>query len=91
MRFKSNRKNKDELCGEGEYRVQLYSRCAALVNEFCLDAREHRVSDLEDVEDFLRETLTPTDFAPVTVSVATGEGSDTQSMLQFDLNSPPQR
>jgi len=85
---KMTRKNQiNGSCGQGNYRVQLYSRRAALVNEFCLDTRENRVLDLEAAEDLLRETLTPCDFADLTIRLIGDEGSDNESVRQFELHS----
>ena len=46
MRIKATKKPANESCGEGKYCVQLYSRRAALVSEFCLDMQENNLSDL---------------------------------------------
>lgn len=85
MRIKTGKKPDDGTYGEGKYRVQLHSRRAALVKEFCLDAKDNNLADLEAAEAFLRRTLAPCDFAATTVTVTSDEGSDKQETLQFDL------
>ena len=85
MGIKTSNKQDDGTCGEGKYCVQLYSRRAILVKEFCLDARENNIADMEEAEQLLRHTLTPRDFASITVTSISDEGLDDQSVLQFDL------
>jgi len=85
MRIRTKKNQINGSCGEGTYRVQLYSRRASLVNEFCLDTRENRILDLEAAEGLLRETLTPCDFADLTVALIGDEGSENENFLQFDL------
>ena len=84
MRLKSSTKQSNETCGEGKYCVQLYSRCASLVNEFCLDGQENKIADIEAAEKLLRQTMAPCDFASTTVTLISGEGTDEESILQFD-------
>lgn len=86
MRIKAARKNDNGTCGAGKYCVQLYSRRAALVTEFCLDAEENDIPDLAAAERLVRQTLTPCDFAATTVTLISDEGSNGQAILQFDLN-----
>lgn len=84
MRFKSSSKQKNGTCSEGEYCVQLYSRRAMLVNEFCLDKQENNIPDIGAAEEFLRQRLAPCDFACTTVSLISGEGTNDETTLQFD-------
>jgi len=84
MRLKSRTKQDNETCGEGNYCVQLHSRRASLVNEFCLDTKENNIANVEAAEKLLRQTLGPCDFAPTTVTVISGEGTSDVSILQFD-------
>jgi hypothetical protein len=53
VRVNASTKEENETCGEGRNRVKFYSRRAALVNEFCLDAKENDLWDLEAAKDFL--------------------------------------
>jgi hypothetical protein len=55
LRVNVSTKKKNETCGEGRYCVRLYSRRAALVNKFRLDAQENDLWDLESAKDFLHE------------------------------------
>lgn len=84
MRIKTSKRPNNKTCGEGKYCVQIHSRRAALVNEFCLDMQDNNVTDLEAAEQLLRETLTPCDFASATVTVISDEGASNQSFVQFD-------
>jgi len=84
MRLKATKKNTNGSRGEGKYRVLLYSRRAALVNEFCFDPQENEITDLEEAEKFLRDTLTPCDFAAMTVTLVGEEGPDKLDFVQFD-------
>ena len=85
MGIKTSNKQDDGTCGEGKYSVQLYSRRAILVKEFCLDAQENNIADIEDAEQLLRHTLTPRDFASTTVTSISDEDQNGQTVLQFDL------
>lgn len=84
MRLKSSTKQYNGTCGEGKYCVQLYSRSATLVNEFCLDKQENNIPDIEAAEELLRQTLAPCDFASTTISLIGGEGTSDETILQFD-------
>jgi hypothetical protein len=84
MRLKSSIKQNNETCGEGKYCVQLYSRRASLVTEFCLDEQENNIADIDAAEKLLRETMGPCDFASTTVTLISGEGTSDESILQFD-------
>ncbi|MGB5625227.1 MAG: hypothetical protein WBM61_05800 [Woeseiaceae bacterium] len=84
MRLKSSVKKNKSTCGEGKYCVQLYSRRASLVNEFCLDKQENNIADIEAAERLLRQTMGPCDFASTTVTLISGEGTSDESILQFD-------
>ena len=83
MRIKASKKREDEPCG-GTYRVQLYSRRASLVQEFCLDTQENDIADLESPEKLLREALTPYDFETATVTLTSEDGTSEQRIVQFD-------
>ena len=83
MRLKLSNKKNNEACGEGKYCVQLYSRCASLVNEFCLDKRENNIADMEAAERLLRQAVAPCDFASATLTLIGGEGTSDESVLQF--------
>ena len=85
MRLKASKKNENGSCGEGKYRVLLYSRRASLVNEFCFDPQENEIAGLQEAEKFLRDTLTPCDFAAMTVTLVGEEGPDKLDFVQFDL------
>lgn len=84
MRLKSSSKQNNGTCGEGKYCVQLYSRRATLVNEFCLDKQENNIPDIEAAEELLRQTLAPCDFASTTISLIGGEGTNDETILQFN-------
>ncbi len=59
MRLRSGIKPNNGTCGDGKYCVQLYSRRASLVNEFCLDKQENNIADIEAAEELLRQTMAP--------------------------------
>jgi hypothetical protein len=84
MRFKSKRRKKAPDCTTGTYRVQLYSRRALLIREFCLDARENGLEDMAAAEEHLRQTLPPTDRSSLTVALI-DESPDRHSYVQFDI------
>jgi hypothetical protein len=84
MRLKASIKKDNETCGEGNYCVQLHSRCASLVNEFCLNTQENNIANVDAAEQLLRETLSPCDFASTTVTLISDEGTREESILQFD-------
>ena len=63
MRLKSRTKQDNETCGEGNYCVQLHSRRASLVNEFCLDTQENNIVNVKAAEKPLRQTMGPSVFA----------------------------
>jgi len=86
MRLKPSIKKNNQTCGEGKYCVQLYSRRASLVNEFCLDKQDNNIADIEDAEKLLRQTVASCDFAATTVTLISGEGTIDESILQFDPN-----
>jgi hypothetical protein len=54
MQNKMSKLQDDGTCGKGKYRVQLYSRRAALMSEYCLDAHENNLPSLEAAEHHLR-------------------------------------
>lgn len=89
MRLISSLKRKNGSCGEGEYCVQLYSRSASLVNEFCLNKQENNIADIEAAEKLLRQTMAHCDFASTTVSLISGEGTHNETVTQFDLSENP--
>jgi hypothetical protein len=84
VRLKSSIKKSNGTCDEGDYCVQLYSRRASLVDEFCLNKRENNIPDIAAAEKLLRQTMGPCDFASTTVTLICGEGTDEVSVLQFD-------
>lgn len=84
VRLKSSSKQTNGTCGEGKYCVQLYSRRATLVNEFCLDKQENNIPDIEAAAELLRQTLAPCDFASTSVSLISDEGTNDETILQFD-------
>jgi hypothetical protein len=84
VRLKSSIKKTNGTCDEGEDCVQLYSRSASLIDEFCLNKRENNIPDIEAAEKLLRQTIGPCDFASTTVTLICGEGTDDESVLQFD-------
>jgi hypothetical protein len=90
MRIKASKKKENGSCGDRNYRVLLYSRRASLVKEFCFDPQENEVADLQEAEQLLCATLTPCDFAAMTVTLVGGEGSDKQEFVQFDLREAEQ-
>jgi len=59
VRLRSGIQPNNGTCGDGKYCVQLYSRRASLVNEFCLDKRENNIVDIEAAEELLRQTMAP--------------------------------
>jgi hypothetical protein len=54
------------------------------VNEFCLDKQENNIPDIEAAEELLRQTLAPCDFASTTISLIGGEGTNDETILQFN-------
>jgi hypothetical protein len=84
VRLKSSIKQNDGTCGEGNYCVQVHSRCASLVNEFCLDKQENNIADIVAAEELLRQTMGPCDFASTTVTLICDEGTSNELILQFD-------
>lgn len=85
MRLKTNIEQNPVNCDENNYRVQVYSRRASLIKEFCLDKQANNIADMESAEEFLRQTLTPCDFASTTVTLIGGEGTNDETFLSFDL------
>jgi len=77
-------KRRNEPCGDDNYCIKIHSRRAALVSEFCLDKRENDVPNIEAAEKLLRQTIGPYDFVDTTVTLIDGEGSNDESILQFD-------
>jgi len=86
VRLKSSIKKNNETCGDDKYCVQLYSRCASLINEFCLDKQENKIEDMAGAEELLRQTMTPCDFGATTVTLISGDGTKEETILQFDLH-----
>lgn len=84
MRFKARKRKQDIPCDTATYRVQIYSRRALLIREFCLDANENGISGIDDAEEHLRQTLPPTDAAPFTVALI-DESPDRHRYVQFDI------
>jgi hypothetical protein len=84
VRLKARIKKNNETCGEANYCVQLHSRRASLVNEFCLDTQENNIANIEAAEELLRETMIHCDFASTTVTLISGEGTSEESILQFN-------
>ncbi len=84
MRFKLKRRQQQADCNTGTYRVQLYSRRALLIREFCLDARDNGLSDMAAAEEHLRQTLPPTDSSSLTVALI-DESPDRHDYVQFDI------
>jgi hypothetical protein len=84
MRFKSKRRQQQADCDTGTYRVQLYSRRARLIREFCLDARDNGLNDMAAAEEHLRQTLPPTDSSSLTVALI-DESPDRHDYVQFDI------
>jgi hypothetical protein len=78
-------KQSDATCGDGNYCVQVFSRRASLVNEFCLDKQANNIADMEAAEELLRQTMAPCDFASTTVTLIGGEGTDDVTLVSFDL------
>ena len=77
--MRNNEKN-----GDGKYCVQLYSRRATLVSEFYLDAIEHNLPDMDAAAEHVLENFTSCDFAS-TVTLMTDDGSNDETILQFEL------
>ncbi|MDH3849232.1 MAG: hypothetical protein OEV03_07505 [Gammaproteobacteria bacterium] len=84
MRFKPKRRRQEPACTTGTYRVQLYSRRALLIREFCLDAQENGLKNMEAAEEHLRQTLPPTDSSSLTVALI-DESPDRHNYVQFDI------
>ena len=84
MRFRSKKQRREVDSDTGTYRVQLYSRRAALIKEFSLDARENGLADMEAAEEHLRQTLLPADSASLTVALI-DESPGHHNYLQFDI------
>jgi hypothetical protein len=75
MRFKPKRRRQEPACTTGTYRVQL---------EFCLDAQENGLKNMEAAEEHLRQTLPPTDSSSLTVALI-DESPDRHNYVQFDI------
>mgnify|MGYP001828252166 CR=1 FL=1 len=84
MKFKARKRKQDTDCSTGTYRVQLYSRRALLIREFCLDANENGLSGMEAAEEHLRQTLPPTAASSFTVALI-DESPDRHRYVQFDI------
>jgi len=84
VRLKTSIKQAGSTCGDDSYCVQLYSRSAALVNEFCLDKRASNIADMAAAEELLRLAVAPCDFAATTVALISGEGTHDEVIWQFD-------
>lgn len=84
MKFKGKKRKQDAECGTGTYRVQLYSRRALLIREFCLDADENGLSGMDAAEEHLRRTLPPTAASSFTVALI-DESPDRHRYVQFDI------
>jgi hypothetical protein len=85
MRFISNSKRHDGFCAEGEYCVQICTKGAMLVKEFCLPMQANNIPNIEAAEELVRTTLAPCDFAALSVTLVSGEGTEDQNILQFEL------
>lgn len=85
MDLRAKKKQEDGMCGEDQYCVQIHSRCAALVDEFCLDKSDNNLQDISDAERLLRQSIMPRDLGSTTVTLISNERSDDQSIVQFDL------
>ena len=85
MDLREKKKQDDGMCGEDQYCVQMYSRCAALMNEFCLDKSENNLQDISDAEQLLRQSIRPCDLGSTIITLISDERSDDQSIVQFDL------
>jgi hypothetical protein len=79
MRFKPKRRRQEPACTTGTYRVQLL-----LIREFCLDAQENGLKNMEAAEEHLRQTLPPTDSSSLTVALI-DESPDRHNYVQFDI------
>lgn len=86
MRIKVSRQEDDGSCGDGKYRVQVFSRRVALLTEFCLDKQENKVTDMEAAKSLLRDTLTPCDFVAASVTLTADAGTNEQTVVRFDLS-----
>ena len=84
MRLKTSIKQNNANCGEANYCVQVYSRRASLIGEFCLDKQANNIADMKSAEEFLRHTMAR-DFASTTVTLISGEGTNDETCLSFDL------
>lgn len=76
LRLKTSIKQNNANCGEGDYCVQVYSRRASLINEFCLDKQANNIADMKSAEDLLLQTMAPCDFASTAVTLIGGEGTN---------------
>ena len=84
MRFMEKRRQHGTNSSSGTYRVQLYSRRAVLIREFCLDARENGLDDMEAAAEHLRQILPPGSSSSLTVALI-DESPDRHNYLQFDI------
>ncbi len=84
MKFKARKRKQDVDCSTGTYRVQLYSRRALLIREFCLDANENGLGSMDAAEEHLRQTLPPCDASSFTVALI-DESPDRHRYVQFDI------
>ncbi|MBT5218939.1 MAG: hypothetical protein HOM16_05575 [Woeseia sp.] len=87
MRIRPSRKLQQSSCGAGSFCVQLHSRRASLVNEFCLNKRENDIADIDAAAELLRASLLPCDLGTTVVTLIEDKESDEQSILQFDSQS----
>ena len=84
MKFMARKRQQEVQCNTGTYRVQLYSRRALLIREFCLDANENGLSSMDAAEEHLRQTLPPCDASSFTVALI-DESPDRHCHVQFDI------
>lgn len=84
MKLKARKRQQDMQCDTGKYRVQLYSRRALLIREFCLDANENGLGSMDAAEEHLRRTLPPSDASAFTVALI-DESPDRHCYVQFDI------
>lgn len=85
MRLISSNKKHDGFCADGEYCVQICTKGGKLVNEFCLAKRANNISNIEAAEELMRTTLAPCDFAALSVTLMSGEGTNDQTIVQFEM------
>lgn len=85
MKMLSRRRQPHPASDSGQYRVQLYSRRAVLIREFCLETSQNGLANMEAAEQHLRQTLQTPNASSVTVALI-DESPGSGCYVQFDID-----